>query len=123
MVCNFLLLLLLLFLLLIIDDDGVDKCFCFHEIQNSQNSSVIVPKLLAVAVAVNRFTLCACQVKHQNGKKRRTEDIFVQCNGVYRTETKRRTEDIFVQCNGTYALRRAFVYPNLLSTLLLRDSN
>jgi hypothetical protein len=54
--------------------------------RKSQNSSVIVCKLLSVAVAVNRFTLCACQVKHQNGNKTVRQRTF-SCRAMERTQT------------------------------------
>jgi hypothetical protein len=86
--CTFLLLLLLI----IGDNDGVDggggggvdECFCYHAIQKSHKSSVIVPKLLSVAVAVNRFTRCTCQVKQKDGNKTERQGIF-SCSAMERT--------------------------------------
>jgi hypothetical protein len=64
--------------------------------RNSQNSSIIVPKPLSAAV--NRFTLCACQVKHQNGNKTERQRMF-SCSAIERTHVDVR---LFI---GTYFLR------------------
>jgi hypothetical protein len=66
--------------------------------RKSENPSIIVPKLLSVAVAVNRFTLCACQFKHQNGNKTERQRIF-SCSAMELTHVDVR---LFI---GAYFLR------------------